>query len=120
MPAQPALDAMTRAGIAHPQPVSIVAMVDTGATGTVIKEGCAKLLKLPPVGKIRINTPASTGVLCFQYYVQLVFPNRISQTCLVTEVPLKDQSIHCLIGRDILKACVFVYTGQTNSFSLSF
>lgn len=103
-----------------PSPVSVTAMIDTGASGTVIQAGIAARLGLNPVGVVAINTPSSTGVLCAQYAVRLIFPNNVVGEAVVTEAPLTGQHIQGLIGRDVLSQAVLVYIGYTNQFTMSF
>ena len=101
--------------------VKILAMIDTGATGTVISKGLAATLGINPVGTILINTPSHTNVSCYQFDVQIVFPNNVNiASIVVTEASLQGQHIQCLIGRDVLKHGVLIYTGYDNSFTLSF
>lgn len=101
--------------------IKVLAMIDTGASGTVISRGLAALLEINPVGTTLINTPSSTDVSCLQFDVQLIFPNHvIVQSIVVTEAPLQGQHIQCLIGRDVLQHGVLIYTGYDNSFTLSF
>lgn len=104
-----------------PDPVKMNAMIDTGATGTVIREGFTDKLNLNPVGISYINTPSTENFKCYNYNVRLLFPNRTSiDGITVIQAPLKGQHIDCLIGRDILSNAVFVYIGYTNQFTLSF
>ena len=106
---------------ANVKPIKILAMIDTGATGTVISSGLAANLGINPVGTTSINTPSSTNVVCYQYDVQFILPNNVTiPTIMVTEAPLQGQHIQCLIGRDVLQSCVLIYTGYDNSFTLSF
>jgi predicted aspartyl protease len=42
-----------------PEPVPVRAMIDTGATGSVIHPEIAKKLGLQPVGVVYIHTPSS-------------------------------------------------------------
>lgn len=101
--------------------IKVLAMVDTGATGTVITQGLAARLNINPVGTTLINSPTSTNVSCHQFDVQIVFPNNVNiASIIVTEAPLQGQHIQCLIGRDVLKHGVLIYTGYDNSFTLSF
>ncbi len=96
-------------------------MIDTGASGTVISQGLADKLGISPIGTALINTPSSTNVTCFQFDVQIVFPNNVNiASIVVTEAPLQGQHIQCLIGRDVLQHGVLIYTGYDNSFTLSF
>lgn len=101
--------------------VKLLAMIDTGATGSVISRGLASTIGINPVGTILINTPSSTNVTCMQFDVQLVFPNNVNiGSIIVTEAPLQGQHIQFLIGRDILQHGVLIYIGYDNSFTLSF
>ena len=97
-------------------------MIDTGATGTVVKEGVPDQLGINPIGTTLINTPSSMGVSCNQFDVQIIFPyNNINiPSIVITEAPLQGQHIQCLIGRDILQHGMLIYTGYDNSFTLSF
>ena len=101
--------------------IKVLAMIDTGASGTVISLGLAGQLGINPVGTTLINTPSSTNVSCHQYHVQIVFQNNVNiASIVVTEAPLQGQHIQCLIGRDVLQHGVLIYTGYDNSFTLSF
>jgi predicted aspartyl protease len=103
-----------------PPLVPALAMVDTGASATVIQQGVAAELGLNPIGVTRITTPSHTDVQCYRYIVRLVFPNNVSVETTVIEAPLQGQHIQCLIGRNVLAHGVLVYIGYRNLFSLSF
>lgn len=60
-----------------PPPVTVQAMIDTGATGTVIKDDIPGRLGLNQVGVVPINTPSSAGVMCGRYHTRLQFPNNV-------------------------------------------
>lgn len=78
-------------------------------------------MRISPIGTVLINTPSSTNLTCFQFDVQIVFPNNVNiASIVVTEAPLQGQHIQCLIGRDVLQHGVLIYTGYDNSFTLSF
>lgn len=88
-------------GLTPPQVkvIKVLAMIDTGATGTVLSQGLATQLGIQPVGTTYINTPSSTNVLCHQFDVQILFPNQVSiNSIVITEAPLQGQHIQCLIG----------------------
>ncbi len=96
-------------------------MIGTGATLTAIRDDIPGTLGLDPVGDVLITTPTSTGVLCYQYLANMVFPNNTHvANFTVTAVPLQGQNISCLVGRDILGQGVLVYNGYMNQFNLSF
>ena len=101
--------------------VKLSAMIDTGATGTVISQGITTRLGINPVGTTLISTPSSTNVRCNQFDVQIVLPNNVRfPSIVITEAPLQGQHIQCLIGRNILQHGVLIYNGCDNSFTLSF
>ncbi len=101
-------------------PVPVEALIDTGATVTVVANKVIKRLALSPVGTALVHTPSSTNVSCYKYLVRLILPNGVGMETVAIGTPLRGQRIQCLIGRDLLKNAVFVYTGQTNTFTLSF
>ena len=101
--------------------INVRAMIDTGATLTAIRDDIPSTLGLNPVGYVLITTPTSAGVPCYQYLVNLAFPNNTHVTNVtVTAVPLQGQNVSCLVGRDILGQAVLVYNGYMNQFTLSF
>jgi len=103
-----------------PTPVPVLAMIDTGATGTVVREDFVRQLGLKPVGITQINTPSSTNVQCYEYLIRILFPNNVIVETVAIAAPLQGQHIQCLIGRDVLRHGVFIYTGYIDSFTLSF
>jgi len=116
---------MEKVGGSVPTPITVSALIDTGASLSVIQQGLPKQLGLHPVGVQYINTASSENIACSQYALQLILQATggiqipVSFAALFTEAPLKGQNIHCLLGRDFLAHCVLVYTGPTNSFVLS-
>jgi len=116
----PLEDVLRKAGSPLPSPVQGKALIDTGATGTVIASNIPDLLGLSPVGTAQINTPSSTGVGCFIYLIRLLFPNNVVFQTTAVALPLQGQGIQCLIGRDVLGKAVFIYTGYTNTYTLCF
>ena len=112
--------ALKGADAAVPPPLAALAMIDTGASGSLLRQGLPAQLGLNPVGLAYINTPSSTNVPCYEYLVRLVFPNNVVVETTVLEAPLQGQNIQCLIGRDVLAHGVLVHIGYGNLFSLSF
>ena len=113
-------DFLKKANQNLPPPIQVPAMIDTGATGTVVREDIVKQLNLHPIGVTLINTPSSTNVQCYEYLMRLLFPNNVIVETFVIAAPLQGQNILCLIGRDVLQHGVFIYTGYVNTFTLSF
>ena len=112
--------ALRGAGAAIPTPLLVPAMIDTGASCTVIREGLAHQLGLQPTGTRVIHTASHSNVHCYEFLVRLLFPNDILFETNAVETPLKGQHIDCLIGRDVLAQGLLVYIGPDNLFSLSF
>lgn len=113
-----------------PNPVSIQAIIDTGATLTCLDLSVLQTLGLSPTGTAEINTP-STGIspaVVDQYDVSLLIPGAQGEIPLLIEVlPVvcveglrASQNFHGLIGRDILSKCLFTYNGTMGTFTLAF
>jgi predicted aspartyl protease len=104
-----------------PKPVELTALVDTGATRTVIREGICKKLNLTPRNQVQNST---AGEPCYvqEYDASLFFPmlNILFETIFVLEAPLTGQNITCLIGRDLLSKGILFYNGFDNSYTLGF
>jgi len=103
-----------------PAPLQVSAMIDTGATRTVVRDDMVGQLTLNPVGKVLITTASSTNIQCYEYLVRLLFPNNVIVETVAIAAPLRGQNIQCLIGRDVLKHGVLIYIGYINAFTLSF
>jgi hypothetical protein len=121
-PTQSLAQQLQRKNQAVPAPVRVTALIDTGASGTVLTPAILQQLGVQPVGIVSMSTPSTTQpVPAAQYMVNVVFPNRVVvPNVVVMEAPLGGQNIQCLIGRDILSAGVLVYLGHTNQFTISF
>ncbi len=109
-------------GLPVPAPVRAMALVDTGASGSVVNPSIVQSLGIQPVGVVGISTPSTTqSVSCRQFHVDVSFPNGVTVAgAVVLEAPLGGQPIQCLIGRDILQHAVLVYVGYANMFTLCF
>jgi predicted aspartyl protease len=99
-------------------PISVSALIDTGAASTVITPEVARLLRLSTVGVVRIHTPTTIEpVLARQFYVNIYLTQTFAlDDILVTEASMTGQPVQCLIGRDILSRGVFTYSGVENLF----
>lgn len=107
-------------GQSIPSPVAAQALIDTGASGTVVNPGIVSSLNLNPVGSTLIHTPSSSNVRCLQYVVRLHLPSGVVAEAMAIAAPLQGQPIQCLIGRDVLKHGVLIYNGYMQHFTLSF
>jgi len=111
---------LTSKGTPIPNPIKAIAMIDTGATSSVINPDIVKALGISPTGTTKINTPSDCGVDCNQYNLSFVFPNGvILESSDVVEAPLTGQPIQCLLGRDLLRHGVLIYNGYMQQITLS-
>jgi predicted aspartyl protease len=121
-PTQALVDSLKSKGVDIPKTVKAIAMIDTGATGTVISPAVTGALGIRPVGVTQMSTPSTNKpVDVLQYNIRLLFPNGVSvENIVAIQAPLAGQHIQCLVGRDVLRHGVFVYIGYANQFTLSF
>ena len=106
-------------GALVPAPIAITAMIDTGGSVSVMRQGTGARLGLQPTGVVFVHTAASINVRCSEFSVCLLLPDNITFDTTLIEMPLESQHIGCLIGRDILARGVFIYLGSGNAFTLS-
>ena len=121
LPSVPIAEMLTKEGKQIPEPIKLIALVDTGATRTVIRSGICSNLSLTARNRVQIGT---AGEPCFadEFDVSLFFPllNVGFDTIFVLEAPLAGQNITCLIGRDLLSRGILFYNGFDNSYTLGF
>lgn len=105
-----------------PRPVSVRMLIDTGASISAIKKGIAAQLGLKPHGITKIATPSNGAFQCSLYDIDILFPvhHLVIGNVRVIEGIFEGQNIDGLIGRDILKLGLLVYTGYDNSFTIAF
>ncbi|MGI0141442.1 MAG: hypothetical protein ACREBF_02200 [Candidatus Micrarchaeales archaeon] len=103
-----------------PAPISIKALIDTGATNCVVRQDIPNALGLQPVDVIGINTPSSKNHRAYRYFMRMIIPStNITYEGLFTALPLDGQNISSLIGRDLLAFGLLIYIGNANQFTLS-
>lgn len=104
-----------------PQPVTGLALVDTGATTTCIDKTVAQQMGLAPSGTAKLSSASHQETECLTYPVQLFFPawNVGLQAARAMGVTIANQGIVVLVGRDLLQNCVLVYNGADGAFALA-
>ncbi|MBI3626445.1 aspartyl protease family protein [Candidatus Uhrbacteria bacterium] len=104
-------------------PVIAQMMIDTGASSSVISVGVADRLGLVQHGVGTISTPSTgkSGHSCPIFDVDLYLPTleKKIRNLRVMESDLTAQQIDGLIGRDVLRDGLLVYSGRDNTFSLA-
>ncbi len=99
---------------------TILALLDTGASGTLVRTSVLERLGLEAAGPVFLNTPSTTEPEeRSEYRIRLVLAKNIVFETDVVEAPLGGQHVQCLIGRDILDVCRFVYDGPRRRFTLT-
>jgi hypothetical protein len=107
-------------------PVPIRALIDTGASATVIDESVLRQLGLAPTGTVQILTPSTRGVpiTCMAYDIKagIYHPahSLVLGTFPVIAGDFTGQTISALIGRDVLRNCLFIYDGVALHFTIAF
>jgi predicted aspartyl protease len=103
-----------------PTPVSGLALIDTGASGTCVDVDVANQMGLPVVGMGKMTSASHEQVDAPIYAIQI----QVAGLPLALQSPralganLKVQGLTALIGRDALAAGVFVYSGLAGSITL--
>ena len=96
-------------------------LVDTGASGSAVDQEAIAMLGLQPTGAIAIATPSHDHHDVLTYDIDLIIEQNQFH---IPDVPvfatgLKNQGIHGLIGRDVLRHMLLVYNGYSGDFTLA-
>jgi Aspartyl protease len=110
-----------------PQMKTINALIDTGTQITCLSPDCAKSLDIPLTGVRLVNAPGITGVIPTTFReIRLSISTTTSEAAVLIDVPylpiaeldLTGMEFDAVLGRDVLKKCVFIYDGPNESFTL--
>lgn len=98
------------------------ATIDTGAEYTVVSNAVVKHLNLPVVNKanlIQAGSSVKADIVSVNFRVIDDSENTILMFNKLNVIATSMESyLDCLIGRDILEKCVFIYDGRNQKFSL--
>ena len=111
-----------------PQPLSLQALIDTGASHTSVDAKAFQPLGLQPSNFIVVSTASASALPRAQFEVSLriVHPSGNSQLDLllesvtVTDADLLPNQLPALIGCDLLALWVFKYDGPAREFTLDY
>lgn len=115
---QTLIDYLAKQGIPIPRPVSGHALIDSGASISVVDSSVISSLSISPIGIATISTTAGPAQ-------KNLFPARFKLSQLVIDVSpvigadLGPQGIIALIGRDILSHLLMIYHGPGGRVTLS-
>jgi hypothetical protein len=124
----PRQNALVKANLSVPAPIVVKALVDTGASHTVVDPTVLKTLMLTPkrIAKTITPTTGDKPHKCYTYDVSFHIPLGTATSLFsklaweVSCLDLKHQGFEVLLGRDILAEGILVYDGKFASFSLAF
>lgn len=108
-----------------PAPVRLLAMVDTGASRTVVEEGRLSGLGTSPVGETAVHTVSTAGSPQTRtlYAVEVALARDVTGT-LATNLyvaaveDLSGLGVQALLGRDVLARLRLEYNGPAREFLL--
>jgi len=109
------------AGLEFPEwPVR--ALIDTGASLTIINPQIAATCKLKQTGRSKINAVGGEAGEFGEYAAAISFPDTglpAFEAIRVVACPIIHQPFFsCLIGRDILSKWLFIYDGRTGQVEI--
>lgn len=101
--------------------VSVLALIDTGASTTAVSHRVVKKLKLVPRGTVQVYTSHKKPETRNEFDISLAFDARTRLTIVkVLDASLQSHDIDCLIGRDVLDHGVLTYNGPKKQVILKF
>jgi hypothetical protein len=117
-PSQPVFSKMRSEG-KNPPSKKVIALIDTGASGSCINDPIAKELGLIARDVISVQTPSGTSQQPI-YDLGFALPSLTNNIFPIQALgaDLEKQPYNALIGRDILSICTLIYNGWDNSYQL--
>lgn len=119
-PSEPVIEKLKAENKRIPR-VSVLALIDTGASTTAVSHKVVKKLKLVPRGTARVYTSHKKPETRNEFDISLSFDARTCLTIVkVLDATLQSHDIDCLIGRDVLEHGVLTYNGPKKQVKLAF
>ena len=119
-PSEPVIEKLRSENKKIPR-VSVLALIDTGASTTAVSHRVVKKLKLVPRGTVQVYTSHKKPETRNEFDISLAFDARVCLTIVkVLDATLQNSSIDCLIGRDVLDHGVLTYNGPKKQVKLTF
>ena len=105
-------------GAASPPPVALLALVDTGASNSGVREGTFARIGVQPTDSLRIRTVQGVIASAPVYLGRMLFPGGLVIPVSAAELALREGDPDCILGRDILSRGRMEYDGETGSCRL--
>ena len=120
-PLEEQLQALAAKGMSLPEPVSGMALIDTGAASTCFDASAASQAGLAIVGTTTLSSATHTNeeVPVFAGRLLIQMAGFTLNAEHAAGANLVSQGLIALIGRDILSRCTLFYNGVDGSYSLS-
>lgn len=119
--AQAIAEQLVQQGKVVPEPISGMALIDTGASSTCIDQGAAEKLGVPVINVVKMASAshAETDANVYPIAIEIIGPG-ININATAMGAALAAQDLLVLIGRDVLQHGMLVYNGVAGSITLSF
>jgi hypothetical protein len=117
-PCRSAQEARRRMGKTIHTPIEVDALIDTGASHSVLQDNLLEPLGVLPVGLVLLNTTIDESVRCYEFFLQAELgPLRFAAVFL--GAPLPASHFQAIIGRDVLDNFTMLYDGPNKRFTLT-
>ncbi|NLV44454.1 MAG: hypothetical protein GXY07_08130 [Candidatus Hydrogenedentes bacterium] len=123
-PTEEHIRALNQRGELPPQPVTGLALIDTGATATAVDEEVCRKLGLKPTGSMKTaHAGGPEERAC--YPIAISFPNTpfpaiSTPTAMSVNLQFGKTPYILLFGRDLLVRIKFVYNGPAGRFEMAY
>jgi len=113
------VDHLTKQGITPSPPVKGRAIIDTGASISVVDLLVLSSLQISPIGVATVLTTAGPTNQNL-YPARFILPRLVVDLSAVIGADLRPLQIIALIGRDILSRFIMIYHGNAGRVTLAF
>jgi hypothetical protein len=110
------LESLRSVGLYCPEPHAVTALIDTGASATVISKTFANYCKLFQTGEGSLFTTLAGLAVCGEHAGSISFPGTnlrpVDSHRIVSADFVGEKNYSCLIGRDIIRNWNIIFDGH--------